>query len=117
MAFVGDVVAIGGVIFAIWARVTIGRNWSGLVTLKKDHELQMRGPYAVVRHPIYTGLYAMCVDTAITFGEIVNALVFVVVVVTFTLKICTEESLMCEAFPNEYPDYRRRVKSVIPFVF
>lgn len=116
VALVGDVFAVLGVAFAIWARVTIGRNWSGSVTLKKDHELQMRGPYALVRHPIYTGLYAMCFGTAITFGEVANVLIFVVVVVTFTFKIRTEESLMCEAFPNEYPDYRRRVKSVVPFI-
>src|SRR5665213_2322347 len=46
VALVGDVFAVLGVAFAIWARVTIGRNWSGSVTLKKDHELQMRGAYS-----------------------------------------------------------------------
>jgi protein-S-isoprenylcysteine O-methyltransferase Ste14 len=116
VALAGGVVAMIGVAFAIWARVTIGRNWSGSVTLKEDHELQTNGPYALVRHPIYTGLYAMCLGTAITFGEIANVLIFVVAVLTFTLKIRSEESLMCEAFPNEYPEYRQRVKSVVPFL-
>jgi protein-S-isoprenylcysteine O-methyltransferase Ste14 len=116
VAFVGAIVAAIGVAFAIWARITIGRNWSGSVTLKKDHELQTKGPYALVRHPIYTGLYAMCLGTAITFGEVANVLVFVIAVAIFTFKIRSEETLMCEAFPNEYPSYRERVKSVIPFL-
>jgi protein-S-isoprenylcysteine O-methyltransferase Ste14 len=116
VAFLGGVVAVMGVVFAVWARVTIGRNWSGSVTLKEDHELQTKGPYALARHPIYTGLYAMCLGTALTFGEVVNVLIFVVAVLTFTLKIRSEEALMCEAFPNEYPQYRQRVKSVVPFI-
>src|SRR5215831_14433388 len=48
-----------GLVFSIWARLTLGRNWSGTVTLKEEHELVERGPYRFVRHPIYTGLLAM----------------------------------------------------------
>src|SRR5579871_3841744 len=53
---VGVVLTAAGLLFAIWARLTLGGNWSGIVTLKKDHELIIRGPYRWVRHPIYTGL-------------------------------------------------------------
>lgn len=44
-----------GLAFAVWARVHLGRNWSGSVTVKAEHELIDSGPYALVRHPIYTG--------------------------------------------------------------
>jgi len=59
-----------GLALAIWARLILGRNWSGVVTLKEDHELVQRGPYRFVRHPIYTGLQGMFLGTAIAFGRL-----------------------------------------------
>jgi protein-S-isoprenylcysteine O-methyltransferase Ste14 len=56
VAWLGLAVTMGGCAFAIWARATLGSNWSSLVTVKQDHELILRGPYAVVRHPIYSGV-------------------------------------------------------------
>src|SRR5512138_1366563 len=53
---VGVVVNLAGLLFTVWARLHLGRNWSGTVTLKEDHELITSGLYSVVRHPIYTGL-------------------------------------------------------------
>lgn len=48
---------------AVWARVHLGRNWSGIVTVKEDHELIRTGPYGYVRHPIYTGLITGLIGT------------------------------------------------------
>src|ERR1700737_3733301 len=59
IAWIGVLLCIGGVLFCSWARFSLGRNWSGIVTFKGGHELITRGPYAIVRHPIYTGLLAM----------------------------------------------------------
>jgi len=70
LAWTGVVLCIAGLAFCIWARFTLGRNWSGVVTLKGGHELIMRGPYAVVRHPIYTGLLTMFVATVIVLGHV-----------------------------------------------
>lgn len=58
IAWTGAVLCVAGLAFCIWARFTLGRNWSGVVTFKGGHELITRGPYALVRHPIYTGLLA-----------------------------------------------------------
>ena len=109
------VVAVGAV-FAIWARLTIGRNWSGTVTLKQDHELVQRGPYGLARHPIYTGLLTMCVGTMVLIGIVEFVVILVVGVVYVMIKVPEEEKLMGEAFPAQYPEYRRRVKAIIPFV-
>ena len=65
LAWTGVVLCIVGFAFCIWARFTLGRNWSGVVTLKRGHELISDGPYALVRHPIYTGLLTMFVATVI----------------------------------------------------
>jgi protein-S-isoprenylcysteine O-methyltransferase Ste14 len=54
--WLGAVITVGGVLFAIWAREHLGRNWSDSVTIKQEHELITSGPYALVRHPIYIGI-------------------------------------------------------------
>ncbi len=102
--------------FAIWARLTIGRNWSGTVTLKQDHELVQRGPYGLTRHPIYTGLLTMCVGTMVLTGIVESVVTLAVGVVYVFIKVPEEEKLMGEAFPSQYPEYRRRVKAIVPFI-
>ena len=52
----GAIMIAAGLGFAVWARAHLGRNWSGIVTVKEGHALVRTGPYRAVRHPIYTGL-------------------------------------------------------------
>src|SRR5579872_5707223 len=54
--WIGAAVTIVGLLFAVWARQHLGGNWSSAVTIKQGHELITTGPYALVRHPIYTGI-------------------------------------------------------------
>jgi protein-S-isoprenylcysteine O-methyltransferase Ste14 len=68
MFWVGAAVTVAGLLFCVWARVTLGRNWSRSVTIKQGHELITAGPYALVRHPIYTGLLTGFAGTAIALG-------------------------------------------------
>ena len=58
-----------GLGFSVVARVWLGGNWSGTVTLKQGHELIRTGPYRFVRHPIYTGLLLAVLGSAIAIGE------------------------------------------------
>lgn len=105
-----------GSAFAIWARLTIGRNWSSTVTLKQDHELVRRGPYSIVRHPIYTGLLSMSVGTMVLTGLVESVGVVAVGIFYVAIKVRDEERLMSETFPAQYPEYQRTVKSIIPFI-
>ncbi|PWT85623.1 MAG: isoprenylcysteine carboxylmethyltransferase family protein [Acidobacteria bacterium] len=114
--WIGVVLCISGLTLAIWARLILGRNWSGVVTLKEGHELVQRGPYRFVRHPIYTGLQSMFLGTAVTLGHIAAFIAVLLVFVSFWIKLNQEERLMLTQFPNEYRDYQRRVKSLIPFL-
>src|SRR5262249_41207275 len=70
IAWAGFSITIAGCAFAVWARALLGGNWSATVTLKQDHELVRRGPYAVVRHPVYSGLLLGMLGTALTLGEV-----------------------------------------------
>jgi protein-S-isoprenylcysteine O-methyltransferase len=74
------------------------------------------GPYHVVRHPIYSGLQLMGLASVLQYDEPYGFLMMVVVVAMFIPKILLEEKLMTEHFPDEYPQYRRRVKAIIPFI-
>jgi protein-S-isoprenylcysteine O-methyltransferase Ste14 len=116
LAWTGVALCIAGLIFCIWARFTLGRNWSGVVTLKGGHELITSGPYALVRHPIYTGLLTMFVATVIVLGHVAGIIAMPFVFVSFWIKLRYEEKLMSEKFPNEYAAYQQRVKRLIPFV-
>jgi protein-S-isoprenylcysteine O-methyltransferase Ste14 len=116
LSLVAVVLLVIGALFAIWARVTIGANWSGTVTFKQDHQLMQSGPYHVVRHPIYSGLQLMGLASVLQYDEPYGFLMMVVVVAMFIPKILLEEKLMTEHFPDEYPQYRRRVKAIIPFI-
>ena len=116
LEFSGLAITIAGCLFAIWARIALGGNWSGQATVKADHELVTRGPYALARHPIYTGLLAGAIGTAIAVGEIRCIAGTVLIVLAFIIKMSQEESLMTQTFPEEYPRYRQRVKALIPGV-
>jgi protein-S-isoprenylcysteine O-methyltransferase Ste14 len=115
-AWIGVLLCVSGVILAIWARVTLGRNWSGVITLKEDHELIERGPYRIVRHPIYTGILAMFSGTAIALGYVGAFLGLLLLFLSFWLKLQREEDLMLKHFPAQYAAYQCRVKRLIPFL-
>ena len=115
-AWTGAVLCIVGLAFTIWARATLGRNWSGAVTLKECHELIDRGPYRLVRHPIYTGLLTMFVATVIALGHVAGIIGALLVFVSFWIKLRDEEKLMLKQFPDQYAAYQQRVKRIIPFV-
>ena len=107
---------VAGLVFAVWARVTLGRNWSGVVTLKEGHELVERGPYRFVRHPIYTGILTMFFATAIAQGHLSGFVGTLLMFASFWIKLRDEEKLMLQQFPQQYRAYQQRVKRIIPFV-
>ncbi|MHB8753671.1 MAG: methyltransferase family protein [Candidatus Acidiferrales bacterium] len=115
-ALSGALLCILGTSFTLWARRIIADNWSSDVAFKKEHELVEKGPYSIVRHPIYTGMLIMFLGTAIVGGAVAQFVAFVLVCVGFWIKIKQEESLLAAHFPNEYPAYQKRTRRIIPFI-
>jgi protein-S-isoprenylcysteine O-methyltransferase Ste14 len=116
VAWTGVALTLAGAAFALWARFTIGRNWSGTITLKREHELITRGPYSIVRHPIYTGLLLTLFGTALVVGQWRGLVAVGLAFVGWRWKSLIEERVMVEQFGPAYTDYRRRVKALIPYV-
>ncbi len=116
LGVVSDCIVLAGAAFTVWARITLGRNWSAEVTFKQDHELIESGPYALARHPIYTGLIAMAFGTAINYGRAIGFAVLVALCVGVWWKARQEEQMMKRHFPDAYAEYTMRVRAIIPFV-
>lgn len=113
---VGAALTAAGLLFTIWARWHLGKNWSGIVTLKQGHELICTGPYAIVRHPIYTGLLLAFAGSGLARGDWRAVLAFALVALSLWRKLRLEERWMREQFGEHYQAYSQRVRALIPFV-
>jgi protein-S-isoprenylcysteine O-methyltransferase Ste14 len=116
LQWLGVGLCVAGFGFAVWARVYIGRNWGMPMSLREGHELVTSGPYAYVRHPIYSGLMLAMIGSAFTAG-LLWLLGLVLYFAYFLIAARSEEKTMLAQFPAAYPAYRRRTKMLIPFVF
>ena len=113
----GVALTAAGLLLTVWARIHLGRNWSGTVTIKEEHELVDDGPYRLVRHPIYTGLLVAFIGGALARNEWRGALAAVVVVIALWRKLRLEERWMTETFGETYRRYRDSVPALVPRLF
>ena len=114
---IGVAICAFGLFVAIWSRKTLGVEWSQDVELKQGHKLVARGPYRLMRHPIYTGHLLMGLGTAIASGLVVAFAGLALFVAGFWIKLNQEERLLLRGFPDEYPAYKAHVKALIPYIF
>ena len=114
----GILICAAGIALAIWARVILGTNWSGIVTLKENHELIQSGPYRFVRHPIYSGILLGIFGSMFALEPFFGGIVIMAIAVfTLRIKSLLEERIMLSTFPDQYPGYMRRVSALIPRVW
>jgi protein-S-isoprenylcysteine O-methyltransferase Ste14 len=116
-SLVAVIVCVTGLVITVWARVVLGRNWSGSITYKENHELVERGPYRFIRHPIYTGLLLMLLGLAMVRGTADAVVGLAIFIVVHIWKLRREEALMTRHFPDSYPGYRTRTKALLPFLY
>ena len=110
-------VMLVGLALTWWARMQLGRLWSSAITRKEEHRLVETGPYALVRHPIYTGIITALLATAAIEATLLALLGAVLIAIGFWVKACAEERfLIAELDPDAYESYRRRVPMLVPFV-
>ena len=114
---IGSVLTITGLAFALWARFYLGSNWDALISLKLHHKLVRTGPYAVVRHPIYSGFMIALVGSVLNFGHFRSLIAATMVVVAWVYKAGVEETFMREHFQMEYDQYCHEVRRLIPKIW
>ncbi len=110
----GLVILLAATALTVWARLALGAMWSAAPAVKQEHELHTSGPYAITRHPIYTGLLGMLMGSMLLAGGGRWIVPFAVYLVGLEFKIGIEERLMLAEFPHDYPRYRRLVPRLVP---
>jgi len=110
----GAALTWAGVAFAIWARIHLGRYWSATVALREGHTLIRSGPYARIRHPIYTGMLLAVAGTALAVGRYRALVAFAIVLAGFIRKSKREEALLAKQFGSEFEEHRRRTGFFLP---
>ena len=113
----GVMLIAAGLGFSVWARQHLGRNWSGTVQVKQDHQLICTGPYRFVRHPIYTGILVAFLGNAIVVCQWCGILAVFIAFGSFWRKLTIEERFMRETFGSAYEEYRARTAALIPYLF
>ena len=113
----GTVFAIIGIAFAIWSRQSLRNNWSGEVAIREGQQFIRSGPYAMVRHPIYTGMLLALLGTTLVASTVGSLLGLVFAVLSLWQKAGIEEQFLMAEFGEQYTRYRREVKFLIPFIY
>ena len=113
----GLVLCAAGLLFALTARIYLGKNWSARITIKAHHELVQSGPYRVTRNPIYTGFLLAFCGCSMTLGLVKGYLGIPLLTICLLLKISKEEEYMQETFGEKFRLYRTKVKRLIPFLY
>ncbi len=117
LILIGLSLTLAGLLFTVWARAYLGRNWSAAVELKRDHELVRAGPYALVRHPIYSGCLLALFGCAL-FGDQPRALIgFAIVFLAIAHKVRMEEKILSAHFGTDYQHYRASVRALVPHLY
>jgi|SRR5215471_272821 len=114
---IGLALTVLGLLITVWARIHLGQFWSARVSLKEDHELIQSGPYAYVRHPIYSGIFVALMGTALYVGEYRALVAVALIFIAHRQKAKREEKLLSEQFGDSYERYRARTGSLVPKLF
>jgi protein-S-isoprenylcysteine O-methyltransferase len=112
----GVILTFAGILFALWARFYLGRNWSAIVSIKRNHALVETGPYSIVRHPIYSGLLLAIFGTALAAADLSAFLAVALAFAAWHAKSRLEEHFLLPQFGDAYRVYRAHVRALIPFV-
>lgn len=110
--------AIGSVWLITKALKTLGKEWSLTARLVEGHQLATGGPYAYVRHPIYTGMLGMLVATGLAvthWAALLGALL--IFFVGTIIRVRSEEKLLRGAFGEQFEAYARRVPAILPGLY
>jgi protein-S-isoprenylcysteine O-methyltransferase Ste14 len=106
-----------GFLFCWWARIHLGRLWSSTVTRKEKHHVVKSGPYAIVRHPIYTGILIAAIATVAVRATPATIAGTALLIGGFMLKGRLEERfLRAELGTEAYDAYARKTAMLVPFL-
>jgi len=110
----GFAAAIAGMLVTLWSRIVLGKYWSDKVIVQSEHQLVRSGPYARIRHPLYSGVLLAVLGTALVVGEIRGLLSFLILLANYAIKAKTEERILRERFGVEFNAHLRNTGFLFP---
>jgi protein-S-isoprenylcysteine O-methyltransferase Ste14 len=110
----GFAAALLGLAVALWARVHLGQYWSDKVVLQEDHRLIRSGPYAYMRHPIYSGVLLGVAGTALVLGEVRGVVAFLLLLVNYSIKAKREEAILAREFGEDFTWHHEQTGFLLP---
>jgi protein-S-isoprenylcysteine O-methyltransferase Ste14 len=116
ISLAGFFVFLLGFLLAMWARISIGRNWGMPMTIKDKPVLVTSGPYAYIRHPIYSGMLFAMLGSCLSVN-IYWVVPLIVMLLYFIYSLKVEERNMGQLFPKEYEEYKKNTKALIPYIY
>jgi len=111
---IGYGLTVGGMALCVWARLKLGEYWSDKVALKVEHRLIRKGPYARLRHPIYTGVLLAIAGTALAIGEWRGLVALAVMTVNYLIKARREDRILASHFGEEFTAYKAQAGFLVP---
>jgi protein-S-isoprenylcysteine O-methyltransferase Ste14 len=114
---IGLVVTLAGMSLAIWARFILGRQWNTTISIQENHELIRRGPYRIVRHPLYAGMLLAAFGTVIALHTAGAAMGLLILIVTYAAKIEREDRWLVKELGQQYAEYKRKVAAIFPGIY
>jgi protein-S-isoprenylcysteine O-methyltransferase Ste14 len=117
IAYVSFFLALTGMAIAVWARISLGQYWSDKVVLKFDHQLVRSGPYARMRHPIYSGVLLGVAGSALLVGQWRGVLAFILLLTNYMVKAKREDKILAESFPIDFADHKRNAGFLLPRLY
>jgi protein-S-isoprenylcysteine O-methyltransferase Ste14 len=117
LAYIGFASALAGMGIAIWARMSLGQYWSDKIVLKVDHQLVRSGPYARMRHPIYSGVLLGVAGSALVVDEWRGVLALLLLLANYTVKAKREDAILAEAFAQDFEVHKKSAGFLLPRLF
>jgi protein-S-isoprenylcysteine O-methyltransferase Ste14 len=114
LGYAGFVATLAGLGLATWARIRLGRNWSDKVVIQSGHQLVRTGPYARLRHPIYSGVLLGVLGTAVVLGQWRGATAFLLLLTNYAVKARKEDRILAESFGQQFQEHRQRAGFLLP---
>ncbi len=114
LRWAGFALGVISILFWTWTQLTLGKEWSPQLQLRKDHHLIITGPYAHIRHPMYTAICGFGLGLALVSANGVFVVLAAMVIIGLFLRIPQEEKMLIREFGEEYQAYIRHTGSMFP---
>ena len=113
-AIIGSILSWVGIGLAIWARYHLAEYWSARITIKQGHQLIRTGPYARLRHPIYSGIILAAIGSAVVIDQWRCVLGVCLVLIGYCIKARKEETMLTQQFGDAFREHQKQTGFLIP---